>query len=223
MGEAIGAVLPLAVGVALSPIPIIAVILMLVSRRARVNGPVFLLGWILGLAAVGVIVLAISGASGASDGGEPASGTSTLKVVLGVLLLIVALRQWRKRPHDGEEAPMPAWMGAVDEFTPVKAFGAGIVLSALNPKNLILAVGAGAAIAQTDVSGGQQALAYAVFVLIATIGPAIPVVIYFALGDKAPPLLDKLKAWMAQHDAAIMAVLCLVIGAKLIGDGIGGI
>ena len=223
MGEAIGAVLPLAVGVALSPIPIIAVILMLVSRRARVNGPVFLLGWIVGLSIIGVITLCIAGPSGASDAGEPASGTSTLKVVLGVLLLFVALRHWRKRPHAGDVAPMPKWMGAVDSFTPVKAFGAAVVLSAVNPKNLILAVGAAMAISQTDVAGVQQAIAYAVFVLIATVGPAIPVVIYFAMGDKAPALLERLKAWMGTHNGAIMTVLCLVIGFKLIGDGIGGL
>ena len=223
MGEAIGAVLPFAVGVALSPIPIIAVILMLVSQRARVNGPVFLLGWIVGLSIVGVIALSIAGPAGASDGGEPATGTSTVKVVLGVLLLLVALRQWRKRPHEGEQADMPKWMGAIDTFTPVKAFGAAVVLSAVNPKNLILALGAAAAIAQTDVAGTQQAIAYGVFVLIATIGPAIPVVIYFAMGDKAPALLGRLKTWMGIHNGAIMAVLCLVIGFKLIGDGIGGL
>ena len=39
MGQAIGG--SLAVGVALSPVPIIPVVLMLTTRRARVNGPLF--------------------------------------------------------------------------------------------------------------------------------------------------------------------------------------
>ncbi|HEY3877702.1 MAG TPA: hypothetical protein VGM12_03810 [Trebonia sp.] len=39
MGQAIGGALPLAVGVALSPVPVIAAVLMLTTRRARVNGP----------------------------------------------------------------------------------------------------------------------------------------------------------------------------------------
>ena len=47
--------------------------------------------------------------------------------------------------------------------------------------------------------------------------------IYFALGERATTLLDELKAWMGANNAAIMAVLCLVIGAKLIGDGISGL
>ena len=61
MGEAIGNVLPAAVGVALSPIPIIAVILMLSTPRARSNGPAFAVGWVLGLAVVSAIVLLLAG------------------------------------------------------------------------------------------------------------------------------------------------------------------
>ena len=68
----------------------------------------------------------------------------------------------------------------------------------------------------------EQAIAYAVFALIGTVGVAAPVVIYFALGDRSGPILDRLKTWMAQHNAVIMAVLCLVIGAKLVGDAIAG-
>src|SRR5262245_54929840 len=113
MSEAIGEVLPLGVGVALSPLPIIAVILMHVSRRARVNGPLFILGWLVGLGVVGVVVLAVSGPSDANDNGEPARWVAALQLMLGVLLVVVAISQWRKRPRDGKVVPMPNWMGAV--------------------------------------------------------------------------------------------------------------
>lgn len=56
MGQAIGQSLTFGVGVALSPFSIIAVILMLVTARARVNGPVFVVGWLFGRAVVGAIV-----------------------------------------------------------------------------------------------------------------------------------------------------------------------
>jgi threonine/homoserine/homoserine lactone efflux protein len=223
MGEAIGQTLALAVGVALSPVPIIAVILMLVTPRARVNGPAFVVGWLVGLALVGTVVLAVAGPTDASDEGEPASWVSILKLLLGALLVLVALRQWRGRPHEGQEAPTPKWMGAVDDFTPPKALGAGAVLAGANPKNLLLAVAAAAAIAQTGISGGEQAVAYAAFALIGTVGVGVPVAIYFAMGDRAGPILDRLKAWMGRHNAVIMAVLCLVIGAKLVGDAIAGL
>ena len=79
------------------------------------------------------------------------------------------------------------------------------------------------AIAQTGIDTGQQAVALAVFVVIGTLGPGLPVAIYFALGARAKRVLDELTLWMAGHTAAIMAVLGLVIGAKLIGDAITGL
>ena len=223
MGEAIGQILPMAVGVAISPLPIIAVILMLVTPRARVNGPGFVVGWLIGLTVIGILVIGVAGPAGASGGDGPAMWTLWLEAVLGLLLLVVALRQFRGRPHDGATAPMPKWMGAIDGFTPPRAIGAGAVLSSVNPKNLLLAVGAATTIAQTGIPTGEQAIAYLVFALIATIGVASPVVIFFALGDRAPDLLERMKGWMGQNNAVIMAILCLIIGVKLIGQALGGL
>jgi threonine/homoserine/homoserine lactone efflux protein len=223
VGDAIGQMLPAAVGVALSPLPIVAVVLMLVSRRGRTNGPAFALGWVAGLAAIGVIVLGIAGGAGASEDGSPKTGVSVLKLVIGALLLLAAAREWRGRPRDPSEVETPKWMQALDTFTPVKAAGAGALLSAVNPKNTLLAVAGAAAIAGTGIDGGQQAIAYAIFVLIATVGVGAPVVVAFAMGDRSRKLLDELKDWMSGNNAVIMAVLLLVLGVKLIGDGISGL
>jgi hypothetical protein len=223
MGKAIGGSLPLAVGVALSPIPIIAVVLMLTSRKARVNGPVFVLGWLAGLGIVGAIVLALAGPAGASQSGSPATWVSWVKIALGVLLLLVAVRQFRGRPHGDEQPQMPKWMATIDHTKPLAAAGLAVVLSAANPKNLLLAVAGAAAIAQTGIPGGQQAIAYLVFALIGTLGVGIPVLLYFAMGARSEKLLAGLKDWMSAHNAVIMSVLCLIIAAKLIGDGISGL
>jgi threonine/homoserine/homoserine lactone efflux protein len=220
VGDAIGQVLVLGLGVALSPVPIIAVILLLVTPRARTTGPAFVLGWLAGLSLVGIVVLvAVPGAM--ADSGEPERWSGWLKLALGLGLLVLAAKDWRGRPRATDEAAMPKWMGAIDAFGPVKAGGAGIFLSALNPKNLLLSVAAAAAIAATGIPGGQDAVAYGVFVVLATLGVAAPVVIYFALGSHAAPLLERLREWMARNNAVIMAVLLLLIGVKLIGDGIG--
>ena len=223
MGKAIGGSLPLAVGIALSPIPIIAVVLMLTSRKAKVNGPVFVLGWLIGLGVVGAIVLSIAGPAGASKSGSPAAWVSWVKIVLGVLLLLVAVRQFRGRPRGNEQPQMPKWMATMDRTTPLAALGLAAALSGVNPKNLLLAIGGGAAIAQTGIPGGQQAIAYLVFALIGTLGVGIPVGIYFVLGERSEKVLGELKDWMSQHNAVIMTVLCLVIAAKLIGDAIGSL
>src|SRR5919198_1286744 len=223
MGQAIGQVLSLGVGVALSPVPIIAVVLMLGTPRARSNGPAFVVGSILGLALVGALLLLVAGGADASEHGEPATWVDVVKIVLGAVLALVAIRQWRGRPRGDDVPQLPKWMEAIDEFGAGKAFGMGALLSGVNPKNLLLSAAAASAIAQTGIDAGQQAVALAVFVVIATLGPGIPVGIHLAMGERATRMLDELRTWMGANNAAIMAVLCLVIGAKLIGDGIAGL
>jgi threonine/homoserine/homoserine lactone efflux protein len=223
MGEAIGQLLPFAVGVAVSPMPIVAVVLMLVTPQARVNGPAFLLGWVAGVGIGGAILLAIAGPANANDDGAPADWTYWLKLLLGLALLLLAARQWRGRPHEGDDVATPKWMGALDDFTPVKAAIAGVALSAANPKNLLLILGGVAALAQYGLSAGDETVCWIVFTLIASIGVAAPVVVYFAMGDRAAAILDELKTWMARNNAAVMAVLCLIIGVKLVGDAISGL
>jgi len=223
MGEAIGRSLPLAIGVGLSPIPIVAVLVLLTSSRARSLGPVFVLGWLLGLVVVGAIVLAVIGPSGAGSSGERTRWVSWVMIVLGVLLLVAAMRQLRGRARGGAEAPLPAWLGALDRLSPAVVLGGGVVLGGVRPKSLLLVVGGAAAIAQTGIAGGQQAIAYAVFAVIATVGVAVPVVIYLVMGERSAELLGRLKGWMGRNNAMILAVVLLVIGVTLIGDGIGGL
>ena len=223
MGQAIGGSLPLAIGIALSPIPIIAVVLMLTTARARANGLAFLVGWLVGLGIVGAVVLAIAGPAGASESGAPATWVSWVKIALGALLLLVALRQFRGRPRSGGEAPMPRWMARIDKFKPPAALGLAAVLAGANPKNLLLAVGGAAAIVATGVGGAQQATAYLIFALTGTLGVAAPVVIYFAMGDRSQEMLAKLSDWMSRNNAVIMSIICLIIGVKLIGDAISGL
>jgi hypothetical protein len=98
-----------------------------------------------------------------------------------------------------------------------------VVLGGVRPRSLLLVVGGAVAIAQTGIGGGQQAIAYAVFAVIATIGVAVPVVIYFAMGTRSAELLGRFKGWMRRHNAVILAVVLLVIGVTLISDGIGGL
>ncbi|GHG27162.1 GAP family protein [Streptomyces albogriseolus] len=220
MGEAIGQILSYGVAVALSAFPIIGVVLMLATPRARTNGPALLLGWSLGLALVGTIVLLVSGGVGPSDQGQPADWVSALDLTLGVLLLWVAVKEWRGRPRDGKEVPLPKWMRTVDSFTPVKALALGTAMSALNPKNLLLSIAAASAIARTDTSAGAQAVALAVYVVLGALGPGTPVVLYFALRERSKHILDDLRLWMEQHNTAIMAVICLLFAAKLVGNAV---
>lgn len=220
--QAIGDLLPSAVGVAVSPVPIIAVILMLATPRARSNGLAFSLGWIFGLVVVSVVVLAVT--SGASD---PDSGTATGvnwgQVAVGALFLVMASRLWRKRPRRGEEPEMPKWMSTIDSFTAPKSLGFGAVLSGANPKNLALTAAGAASIAQAGTSGTGTVLAVAVFVAIASITVVGPVLFYLVAPHAAARPLASVKEFLSDHNAVIMMIILLVLGAKLLGQGIGGL
>jgi threonine/homoserine/homoserine lactone efflux protein len=220
MGDVVGQILSFAVGVAVSPVPIIAVVLMLTTDRGRVNGPAFVLGWIAGLALAGTAILLVAGQADASDGGEPATWVGVLKLMLGLGLLALAVKQWRGRPADSEAAELPNWMQKIDGFAPGRALALAVALAAINPKNLLLIVGAATTISHAGLEAGEQAVALSVFILVASLGIGAPVAIYFALGEKSASLLGGLKDWMAHNNAAIMTVLLLVLGAKLLGDGI---
>lgn len=70
------------------------------------------------------------------------------------------------------------------------------------------------------MSTGEEIGALAVFVILASLTVALPVIVFLILGDRAEAGLTSLKDWMAQNNAVIMAVLFVVFGAMLIGDGI---
>ncbi len=219
MGSAIGEILPLAVGVAISPIPIIAVVLMLSTPKGKGNGLAFLLGWLIGLGLVGVIVLLVADPAGASEDGGPAMWVGWLLLVLGLLAVLIGFRSWHGRPRGDEEPPMPKWMSAIDQFTPGRSLGLGFLLAALNPKNLTLTLAAAASIAAAGLSSSDSYIVLGVFVVIGTIGLGIPIGVYFLGGDTAAETLAGLRHWLAINNATIMAVLMVVIGAKLIGSG----
>ena len=139
-----------------------------------------------------------------------------------LLLLAASVKQWRGRPSAGEETPTPAWMRTIGNFTMAKAAGAGFVLTVLNPKNVLLAAAAAAEIAEVGLPASQQVAVLVVFVFIASAGVLTPLVLSLALGERSRELLYSLEGWMARHNAVIMAVLFLLIGAKLIGDAVSG-
>jgi hypothetical protein len=220
MGQAIGGSLPLAVGIAISPIPIIACILMLFSARARVNGPAFAVGWVAGLAIATTAVLVIADTSGADDGSAGPSLGDAITLLLGVGAIALGVRQWRGRPKAGEPTPMPAALAAIDGFSPIKALGFGVLLSAVNPKNLAFVIAAGVVIDGAVATGGSAPAMIILFVVLASLSIAVPVIYMLVGGEGARRTLEGWREWLAANNAAVMAVLFFVIGAKLVGSGL---
>jgi threonine/homoserine/homoserine lactone efflux protein len=223
MGQAIGQTLSFGIGVALSPLPIILVVLMLGAPKGLATALAFLAGWMVGLAVVGTLVLLVESGAEASEAGAPATWVSVLTLGLGIALLALAVKQWRARPRGGAAPELPGWMKTVDTFSPVKSAGTAALLGGVKPKNLILTIGACTAVAQIGGTTASQAVALAAFIVVASAGVAFPTLIYLATGDRASAILTDLRDWLTRENATIVAVICLIIGVKLIGDAIGAL
>jgi threonine/homoserine/homoserine lactone efflux protein len=219
VNDAIGGLLPSALAVALSPIPIVAVVVVLGAPRARTAGPAFALGWLAGLAAVSVVVVLVVGAGSDADNDE--AGLDWLKIAIGIVFLLMAARYWTKRPKPGEEPEAPGWMATIDSAPPARAALLGAALSGANPKNLALTLTAAASIAEAELGSTDTAIAVAVFVALGSSTVAGAVVFRLVAGDRAARPLAAVKQFMADNNAVIMMVVLLLLGAKLLGDGLG--
>ena len=218
LSEAIGDLLPSAVAVALSPIPIVAVVLVLGSTHARTSGPTFALGWVLGLLSVSTVVVLLL--SGGADADHDDPGLNWFKIGIGCLFLVMAGQQWKKRPREGVESTMPSWMASIDTAAPAKAFGLGVGLSGGNPKNLALTLAAAASIAESGLKGSDAALAVGTFVAIGSVTVVGAVAAYLVAPTRTQRPLTALREFLAANNAVIMMVVLLLLGAKMLGDGL---
>lgn len=221
MSEAIGQTLIFAVGIAIFPIPMITAVLILLTSDGKKNGLAFLVGWMTGILLLGAILLSLASPYEATSSGHSAAWINWLRLIIGMLLLYASIRKLRAKLHK-DSTPVPRWMETISSLTFGKSLGIGLLLSALNPKNILLAIGAVSAIAQADISTTQRAGTWVTFTLIASLGVLIPVVITLLLGQRALTFLNAIKEWLQRNNTTILVILMLIIGTKLIGDAITG-
>jgi threonine/homoserine/homoserine lactone efflux protein len=219
MGKAIGEMLPLAIGIAISPTTITATVLMLLSNgKSRTVG--LLLGCLVGVGAAVSLSTLLSALLPIQGSGRSSPETGVIQLVAGALFLVLAWSQWRGRPATGERGELPKWATAVDSMTPAKALVLGLLLSAVVPKNLLLALSAGVMVGETAPSVGQAAVVILIFTVIATSTVAVPVVAYLVAPARMSGPLEQLREWLVDNNVTIMVVVLLVIGVVMVGNGI---
>lgn len=213
--------LPIAVGLLLAAAPMLIPALVLVTKRPATIAGAFVSGWILGLTVVGIIVIAVADLIELT--GQPPAWASGIKIVLGLALTDLALRKWRGRPRPGDEPKVPGWVAAAESMSGGRAFSLAFLLAAANPKNLILMVSGATVIADATSRVGEQMLALAVFVLVASLGVAAPTILSLVLGSRSGPVLERVDAWMTAHNASLISIVLLVLGAVVFANGIAAL
>jgi threonine/homoserine/homoserine lactone efflux protein len=223
MGETIGEMLPLSVGIAISLTTIITTFLMLLSPKAKGRSVALLIGCVVGVAGAVALFAWLSALLPTHDSDRSSPTAGVIKLVGGVVLVLLAARQWRHRPSPGEEPELPTWMAGVDSMPPVKALGLGLVLTAVVPKNLLIALAAGVILGEAGLRVGQTAVVILLFTVIATSTVAIPVVAHLVASARMSGHFDELRRWLVRNSVAIMVIVLLVIGIVMIGNGIASL
>ncbi|MGX5682406.1 GAP family protein [Schumannella luteola] len=216
--DALGAALPLAVGVALSPLPVIAVVLVAMSPRARVAAPLFLVGRMLGLAILLTVVIALADVLYALT--SSTSIPPVIKLLLGLALIVLGLSKWRPKPK-GVEPELPGWMSSLGSATPGRAFRWGVLLSLINPKELALLLAVGITVGGAPLTIGQEALVGLGVVVVASLSVAAPALAVLVAPARVAPALGTLRTWLTANSSVVMGVLLVVIGAVVAGGALG--
>ncbi|MGP6172514.1 GAP family protein [Microbacterium sp. A204] len=210
--------LTIGIGIAISPLAIVAVILMATSGKGRTNGTAFVLGcYAFAVVFVGLCVL-LGRSTGTEDTGSDANLTvDIVEIVLGVVLLVLAVLQWRNRNHTGT----PKWMSAVDGLSIWQAFLAGVLISGpLSPKDLPLLIAAGGRVSQSRLPVQEIMIVILIFAFIGVLGVLIPWLISVISPSKVEARLSGVRDWLVANHAVIMMILFVILGAKLISSGI---
>ena len=211
--------LPFAIGVAASAVAVIALVLILQGSRALPSGLSFTLGWVLGVG----VVCAVGVAFGLAVSDDPARWTQWLRTLLGVLLLVAAVRKWRQRVPSGQEPTPPKWMSGLQDSAPGKAAVLGFLLGGINPKNLMLTLGAAATLGASGLSSSELWITGIAYVVVASVTVLVPMGIYVLMRSKADELLANLGEWMKSNSDAITIVVLVIFGVKLLLGGLAGL
>ncbi|MFD7416257.1 GAP family protein [Kitasatospora purpeofusca] len=217
MDTVIGEVVPLALGIALSPVPVVPAIFLLFTPRPRAAAGMFLAGWVAGILLVASALAALAVFVEARE--ETPTWASWARTGLGAVLLLAAARQWRSGAAKGT----PGWMRTLTDATPAKALRLGALLSGVNPKVVLLSAAAGLTIGAAELGSARTVVAVAVFTAVAATTVALPLLLHLVAGERVLTPLGRARSWLELHNSAVTAVVLAVIGVLLVLDGVSGL
>ncbi len=237
MGELILQLIPVALGIVLSPLAIMALVAILVSKRARMNGVAFLIGWTIGVIGVLLLGLWLFAILEVHELQEPPLWADLLRIVIAAFLIAAAVWVYRRghahvkamatatTPQDVVRAApqLPGWLQTVSTFRPGRSGLLGLGIFALNPVDASCALLAALDITLAGLGPGTTTAVVIGFIFVSILPIAGPVLYILVRGSAAQPSLDRLRGWVATHTNVLNAALLLVIGALQLQKGISGL
>jgi hypothetical protein len=222
MGSVFVSLLPLIVGAAVVPIWIIMVLFLLRSGGGLLKAAAFAAGAILVRLAQGILFGYVFGKSAEVSGDTGSNAiVSTLLLVVGILMLITAFKQWRK--EDDPDAPPPKWIAAISGISAVKALGAGALMVAIAAKQWVFTLSAIGVIGQAQMGLAENVVAFLFYVLAASSLVLTPIVVYAVTPTQSAKSLDAAQGWLERHNRAIVIAISLIFGLLFLFKGIFGL
>ena len=222
LGSVLVALLPLMIGAAVVPIPIIIVLLLLSNQGGLLKGAAFVGGAIAVRLAQGVVfgyIFASDPAATSETGGSLI--VSTLLLVVGVLMLITAFRKWNK--EEDPDGPPPRWMAALGGLSAPKAFGMGAALVAISAKQWVFTLSAIGVIGQAQLGPPASTALFLCYALAVQALGLIAVIAYAMAPRSAGPALVQASEWLERNDRQIMVAFSLIFGLFFLFKGIAGL
>lgn len=210
----------LALGLLTSVTPwgIVAVIVLL-SAKSRPRGAIaFVAGWVVSILLVGGLIIGLYRGEHSRPGASAANAMLGVQFALGVLLLALATRKWRRRVATDPSADEPKWLSALDRMRPIVAFGLGMFWV-----NLVFVVAAAIAVADAKLGRSSAVIAYLFFALLATLGVAAILAVYYANRTRAQERLTAMRSWLTRNNTAVVSAVIAAIGVVFIVRGLVGI
>ena len=221
MWQAVGQLVPIAVALAVSSVPIIVMIMILLSPRRNASALPFLLGWVIGIALV--IFLSTLGANALPEARRRVQDTlaAVLKIVMGTVLICGAAISflWRSR---SQTAGVPSWLRSVDSFGPLSSFAVAVALN-FRPKGLVLGVTAGLILSGASLPPWETAVGIAIYTVLAASTVVVPIIATLLTPNRVEPRLVAAQAWLMKNGGIVAALMLFMIGVVILGDGLAGL
>jgi threonine/homoserine/homoserine lactone efflux protein len=199
-------------GITLEPFPLTAFILILSAEKGTRKGLAFILGWLACLVVVIAAVILVTGGKPPQPNTAPSTAALAVKLALGVLLILLAVRQWRRM---GSPRKPPAWMARLDRLSPWTAAG----LAAFLQPWALVAAGA-ATVTQAKLSNAGDYLTLTLFCVLAT-SSFLYLELYASFRPTAADArLKSLRTWLDTHRDQVIIGISLLLGFWLAGKSI---
>lgn len=221
LAVAIGLVLAPGLGAAISPMAIVADLILLTAKAGRSRAVMFGLGVFVATLVFASVVLVALMTVNVHTSETSAKIAAGFSLVLGFLLIWFALRQWQKRPRPGKKVVSPKWMTSLDSASGFKAFTLGIALSFMNAKNIPLTIATVTAVVHLGAPLWINAVATLFFAVLGSLGVAVPLLASILGGTGFEEKLKETKEYLVEHNAVILAIVFLLLGAQTVGKAFG--